>query len=126
MKPVGKPTVAEKQAVFNRVWKLFDEYYPSFAFKVMNWKQAKAICEPNALTAAQCFCANFHLESTIRTEAWRYRGAQGLEQEASLRVHAILHTPLMSQMDKDRDGMTVKDFLFTYQMRRKTPCFNCL
>ncbi|WP_420948991.1 S41 family peptidase [Alicyclobacillus tolerans] len=51
LKPVGKPTVAEKRAVFNRVWKLFSVHYPSFSFKVVNWKKEKTIYEPKALRA---------------------------------------------------------------------------
>ncbi|QQE79227.1 S41 family peptidase [Alicyclobacillus sp. SO9] len=49
--PKGTPTAAEKRAVFSRVWSLFNENYPDFQEKVINWKQEKIAYEPKAMAA---------------------------------------------------------------------------
>lgn len=51
LRPVGTPTAAEKSAVFERIWGLFNQSYPSFQLKVVDWHTEKAIYEPKAVAA---------------------------------------------------------------------------
>ncbi|WAH37812.1 hypothetical protein [Alicyclobacillus dauci] len=41
LKPTGNPTEAEKEAVFDRVWTLFDTNYPDFQEKMIDWDSEK-------------------------------------------------------------------------------------
>ncbi len=51
VKPVGIPTHAEKRAVFQKVWGIFNSHYPSFQIKSVNWEHEKNVYEPQALAA---------------------------------------------------------------------------
>lgn len=50
--PAGTPTDAQKQAVFMRVWKLFDTHYPNFEMKGIDCAAEKAKYQPMAMAAA--------------------------------------------------------------------------
>lgn len=49
--PVGIPSHAEKRAVFQKIWGIFNSHYPSFQIKSVNWENEKDVYEPQALAA---------------------------------------------------------------------------
>lgn len=76
--PVGVPTLSDKQAVFERVWALFDEYYPNFGMKGVNWNAERSAFEPLALGAkswTDLFEVLSNMMGTLRDAHLRFLGA---------------------------------------------------
>jgi len=49
LKPIGVPTSADKEAVFQQVWDDFYKYYPNFQMKGVDWRAERSTYEPKAM-----------------------------------------------------------------------------